>query len=107
VERFPDRAGDRFHRDVAAGGSAVSAARFFGGGWVVPISPVRLNHAVLMVGDLDRAVRFYTGVLGMEVVARWSGVRTAGRVGPVGPDTEEAVPSEPGPAGARRYGLSS
>jgi catechol-2,3-dioxygenase len=34
------------------------------------ISPVRLNHAVLFVADLDRAERFYTGVLGMEVVAR-------------------------------------
>jgi catechol-2,3-dioxygenase len=34
------------------------------------ISPVRLNHAVLYVTDLDRSVRFYTEVFGMEVVAR-------------------------------------
>jgi catechol-2,3-dioxygenase len=34
------------------------------------ISPVRLNHAVLFVADLDRAVRFYNEVLGMDVVAR-------------------------------------
>lgn len=33
-------------------------------------SPVRLNHAVLFVGDLDRSVRFYTDVFGMEIVAR-------------------------------------
>ena len=34
------------------------------------VAPVRLNHAVLFVADLDRAERFYTDVLGMEVVAR-------------------------------------
>lgn len=33
-------------------------------------SPVRLNHAVLFVSDLDRAVAFYEGVFGMEVMAR-------------------------------------
>ena len=33
-------------------------------------SPVRLNHAVLFVADLDRSVRFYTDLFGMEVVAR-------------------------------------
>jgi catechol-2,3-dioxygenase len=32
--------------------------------------PVRLNHAVLFVGDLDRAVDFYTDVFGMDVAAR-------------------------------------
>ncbi len=36
----------------------------------MPFSPVRLNHAVLFVADLDRSVRFYTEVFGMEVVAR-------------------------------------
>jgi catechol-2,3-dioxygenase len=36
----------------------------------MPISPVRLNHAVLFVADLDRSVRFYTHVFGMDVVAR-------------------------------------
>ena len=34
------------------------------------INPVRLNHAVLFVADLGRAVRFYTDVFGMDVVAR-------------------------------------
>jgi catechol-2,3-dioxygenase len=36
----------------------------------VTISPVRLNHAVLFVADLDRSLRFYTDVFGMEVIAR-------------------------------------
>jgi catechol-2,3-dioxygenase len=36
----------------------------------VPFSPVRLNHAVLFVADLERAERFYTDVFGMEVAAR-------------------------------------
>ncbi len=34
------------------------------------VAPVRLNHAVLFVADLERAERFYTEVLGMEVAAR-------------------------------------
>jgi catechol-2,3-dioxygenase len=34
------------------------------------IDPVRLNHAVLFVADLDRAVDFYTEVFGMAVAAR-------------------------------------
>ncbi|UOY03245.1 VOC family protein [Blastococcus sp. PRF04-17] len=33
-------------------------------------SPVRLNHAVLYVADLDRSVRFYGEVFGMELVTR-------------------------------------
>ncbi|HEY0952822.1 VOC family protein [Nocardioides sp.] len=33
-------------------------------------SPVRLNHAVLFVADLERAERFYTEVFGMAVAAR-------------------------------------
>ena len=36
----------------------------------MPVSPVRLNHAVLFVADLGRAERFYTEVIGMEVAAR-------------------------------------
>jgi len=34
------------------------------------VSPVRLNHAVLFVRDLERAVDFYRRVFGMEVMAR-------------------------------------
>ena len=41
------------------------------------ISPVRLNHAVLFVADLDRAARFYTDVFGMEPVSRESGMNAA------------------------------
>ena len=33
-------------------------------------SPVRLNHAVLFVADLERSVRFYTELFDMSVVAR-------------------------------------
>ncbi len=33
-------------------------------------SPVRLNHAVLFVADLERSVGFYTQAFGMEVIAR-------------------------------------
>ncbi len=36
----------------------------------MPVSPVRLNHAVLFVADLERAERFYTDVFGMVVAAR-------------------------------------
>lgn len=32
------------------------------------ISPVRLNHAVLFVADLERSLHFYTEVFGMEIV---------------------------------------
>ena len=34
------------------------------------VSPVRLNHAVLYVSDLERAVAFYQAAFGMEVMAR-------------------------------------
>ena len=34
------------------------------------VDPVRLNHAVLFVADLERAERFYTDVMGMVVAAR-------------------------------------
>jgi len=36
----------------------------------VSFSPVRLNHAVLFVTDLERSERFYHQVFGMEVIAR-------------------------------------
>jgi catechol-2,3-dioxygenase len=35
----------------------------------VTVSAVRLNHAVLYVSDLERALAFYQRVFGMEVVA--------------------------------------
>jgi catechol-2,3-dioxygenase len=33
-------------------------------------SPVRLNHAVLFVSDLERSIEFYRAALGLEVMAR-------------------------------------
>jgi catechol-2,3-dioxygenase len=36
----------------------------------VSISPVRLNHAVLFVAELERSERFYREVFGMDVIAR-------------------------------------
>lgn len=33
-------------------------------------SPVRLNHAVLFVAELERSERFYRDIFGMEVTAR-------------------------------------
>ena len=36
----------------------------------MPVSPVRLNHAVLFVSDLERSVHFYTDVFAMQVIAR-------------------------------------
>ncbi|MEO7268933.1 MAG: VOC family protein [Knoellia sp.] len=33
------------------------------------INPVRLNHAVFYVADLERSVAFYTEVFGMEIAA--------------------------------------
>jgi catechol-2,3-dioxygenase len=41
------------------------------------VSPVRLNHAVLFVADVDRSVGFYTTVFGMEVVVREPGLNGA------------------------------
>ncbi len=43
----------------------------------MPVSPVRLNHAVLFVADLDRSVQFYSDVFGMEVIARESRANAA------------------------------
>ena len=33
-------------------------------------APIRLNHAVLFVADLERSVSFYTDLFGMGIVAR-------------------------------------
>jgi catechol-2,3-dioxygenase len=34
------------------------------------LSPVRLNHAVLFVADVERSIRFYTSVFQMDVIDR-------------------------------------
>lgn len=43
----------------------------------MPVSPVRLNHAVLFVSDVDRSVDFYTDVFDMRVVTRETRMRAA------------------------------
>ena len=40
-------------------------------------SPVRLNHAVLFVADVERSIAFYTETFGMEVIAREPRARAA------------------------------
>ena len=41
------------------------------------VSPIRLNHAVLFVADVDRAVDFYIDVFGMDVVTREAAMSAA------------------------------
>lgn len=41
------------------------------------ISPVRLNHAVLFVADLEASIRFYQETFSMEVIAREPRARAA------------------------------
>jgi catechol-2,3-dioxygenase len=41
------------------------------------VSPVRLNHAVLFVADVDRAASFYSDVFGMEVISREADLKAA------------------------------
>ena len=41
------------------------------------VSPVRLNHAVLFVSDLETSIRFYRGLFSMEVIAREPRARAA------------------------------
>jgi catechol-2,3-dioxygenase len=41
------------------------------------VNPVRLNHAVLFVADLERSLAFYTGVFGMTVAATEPRARAA------------------------------
>ena len=41
----------------------------------MPVAAVRLNHAVLFVTDIERAVAFWAGDFGMEVVASEGGGR--------------------------------
>ncbi len=41
------------------------------------VAPVRLNHAVLFVADLDRSLHFYTHMLGMQLVTRYPAMGAA------------------------------
>jgi lactoylglutathione lyase len=54
---------------------------------------MRLLHTMIRVGDLERSIRFYTGVLGMQVLRRQDypeGRFTLAFVG-YGPESEQAV----------------
>ena len=54
---------------------------------------MRVLHTMLRVGDLDRSIKFYTGVLGMQLLRRKDypdGKFTLAFVG-YGPETEQAV----------------
>jgi lactoylglutathione lyase len=54
---------------------------------------MRVLHTMLRVGDLDRSIKFYTGVLGMQLLRRKDypdGKFTLAFVG-YGPETEHAV----------------
>jgi catechol-2,3-dioxygenase len=66
----------------------------------------RLNHAVLFVGDLARAVRFYGEVFGFEVVAREPGADAAFLRSPFGDNHHDlglfgVGPQAPGPERGR------
>ena len=54
---------------------------------------MRVLHTMIRVGDLDRSIQFYTGVLGMKLLRRQDypdGKFTLAFVG-YGPETEHAV----------------
>lgn len=38
----------------------------------LPLRPQGINHLTFAVTDLERSIGFYTGVLGLELVARWT-----------------------------------
>ncbi len=68
-------------------------------------SPVRLNHAVLFVADLERAEAFYTDALGMEVVTRAPWAAAAFLRLPRSGNHHDLGLFEVGPAGGpRRHG---
>lgn len=41
------------------------------------LSPVRLNHAVLFVAELERSLRFYSELFGMDIVTREARIKAA------------------------------
>jgi len=70
----------------------------------------RIGHVHLKVADLERALRFYCGVLGFEVMQRMGAsaafISAGGYHHHVGLNTwagEGAPPAPPGSAGLRRY----
>lgn len=70
---------------------------------------MRVLHTMLRVGDLDRSIRFYTGVLGMKLLRRHDypdGQFTLAFVG-YGPETEGAVIELTYNYGVDRYDLGA
>jgi catechol 2,3-dioxygenase len=68
-----------------------------------PIDPqVRIGHVHLKVGDLERSLRFYCGVLGFELTQRYGGqaafVSAGGYHHHIGLNTWESLGGSPPPA---------
>lgn len=71
----------------------------------VPIdSDVRIGHVHLRVSDLERALGFYCGVLGFEVMQRWETqaafISAGGYHHHIGLNTWESLAGKPPPAGS-------
>jgi lactoylglutathione lyase len=70
---------------------------------------MRMLHTMIRVGDLDRSIRFYTEVLGMQLLRRHDypdGKFTLAFVG-YGPESEQAVIELTYNYGVDRYDLGS
>jgi catechol 2,3-dioxygenase len=70
-----------------------------------PIDPgVRIGHVHLKVSNLDRALRFYCGVLGFEIMQRFDGsaafISAGGYHHHIGLNTWESLGGSPPPPGA-------
>ena len=69
-----------------------------------PIDPrVGIGHVHLKVADLERAIGFYHGVLGFEIMQRWGGqaafLSAGGYHHHIGLNTWESLGGQPPPAG--------
>jgi catechol 2,3-dioxygenase len=69
-----------------------------------PIDPqVRIGHVHLKVADLERALKFYCGVLGFELTQRWGGsaafISAGGYHHHIGLNTWESLAGAPPPPG--------
>ena len=70
---------------------------------------MRVLHTMIRVGDLDRSIRFYTDVLGMQLLRRKDypdGKFTLAFVG-YGPETEQAVVELTYNWGTEKYDLGN